>query len=686
MSLQDRVFIRVFRGDDLQEVFQSAEQQIIIGQEGEAHLKLKGNSVSVVHAMIEKRDSGFYICDLGSQSGTFQNGSQVLDAALVSGDVITIGEYRLEFSIGLPKVASAEGKKEELPRKVPPPVTPIKEEKKIPEKKTKVDDQHIKTQSTSTPVAKSVTKPASPSAQAQKPKEPSRFHQIEDIQSLEEVSQKFEIPRHVVGTFAPKSEVINLDEYIQPSKGTVVEVSIAWKERILNTYHFDSKQTVTIGSHPKNTIVLPIFDSRVSHPLIYIGSQVKVFVTSDMDGSIRLKDQTTTIHNMILGGRLQREGAGYGIILEQMSLVRIDLGSDVCAYIRYVSPTPKPLAAPLLFLSTSEIATILATLLFFGILGLYFTIYSPETNLEQNKEDEIPKKAAFVYDKPKQRLEVSEPKSAQTTAQPIKDLEKAKSRGEEGKASEAMPNKSHSQVKKLTTPNPGTGKGIVRANVNQKAKPDSGAKSPKPDPTKMGIFSAFGSKGFQDQLSKTYSGAGSLSGVADKATGSGGQNAVGSGDTPGTGLKDVGAGGEGTSTYGIAGVHTKGRGGGVSGYGTGNLGAKSRATIVPGGEGEEFSAGIDREAIRRVILSNTRQIQACYEKGLNKQPNLYGKVLIEWIITTNGRVASARVASSTLNSPEVESCVVSRLRTWKFPEPPPDQEAQVTYPFLFNAQ
>ena len=187
-------------------------------------------------------------------------------------------------------------------------------------------------------------------------------------------------------------------------------------------------------------------------------------------------------------------------------------------------------------------------------------------------------------------------------------------------------------------------------------------------------------------MSKTYSGSGNLAGAAGQATGTGGQAALGAGNTPGTGLKDIGAGGEGTATYGIAGVSTKGRGGGVSGYGTGGLGAKGRATVVPGGEGETFSGSIDREAIRRVIRENQRQIQACYEKTLNKNPNLYGKVILEWVIVANGRVSSARVSSSTLKNSEVEQCILSRLRTWKFPEPPPDQEAVVSYPFLFNAQ
>src|SRR5690606_11420430 len=188
-----------------------------------------------------------------------------------------------------------------------------------------------------------------------------------------------------------------------------------------------------------------------------------------------------------------------------------------------------------------EIATLVVTTLFFGILGIYFAIYTPDAP-EELPEDETPKKAAFIYDKPRQRIDLSEEsQSAVSATEAFKDKEVAPSRGEEGAASEAAPNDSTSKVKKPTTPNRGRGKGVVRANTKQKAKPDSSAKSRQPDPTKQGIFSAFGSKGFNDQLSKAYSGSGNLGGLAGEATGTGGQAALGAGNTPGTGLKDIGA-------------------------------------------------------------------------------------------------------------------------------------------------
>jgi hypothetical protein len=266
----------------------------------------------------------------------------------------------------------------------------------------------------------------------------------------------------------------------------------------------------------------------------------------------------------------------------------------------------------------------------------------------------------------------------------IKDKELAPSRGEEGKASEAKPNNSKSTKKILTADKPGKDKGIQKKQAKND-KPDGGAKSAAKDVNKTGMLSVFGTKGVQDQLNKAYQGSGNVEGLSKSATGAGAE-AAGAGNVPGNGLRETGAGGNGTATVGIAGVNTKGKGGGVQGYGTGSLGAKKNASVIPGGDDAQFTGTIDREAIRRVVRANIGQIRACYEKALNQDPSLYGKIVIQWTIGPQGQVVEAGVKSTTMNSPAVESCAVARLKTWKFPVPPTNELPVVSYPFVFQAQ
>ena len=174
--------------------------------------------------------------------------------------------------------------------------------------------------------------------------------------------------------------------------------------------------------------------------------------------------------------------------------------------------------------------------------------------------------------------------------------------------------------------------------------------------------------------------------MADSATGFAGDDESRAGDNLGSKIKDVGAGGKGPATVGISGVGTSGKGSGTFGYGTGGLGKKGRIEVQVGGQEAEFVGSIDREAIRRVILANKRVIRNCYEMALQRTPDLYGKLVIQWDIEERGRVTNAQVVSDTLGNKSVAKCLVQRLQTWRFPEPPPDQIGRVTYPFVFTSQ
>jgi hypothetical protein len=152
----------------------------------------------------------------------------------------------------------------------------------------------------------------------------------------------------------------------------------------------------------------------------------------------------------------------------------------------------------------------------------------------------------------------------------------------------------------------------------------------------------------------------------------------------GLGLHDSGPGGGGLSadTVGIGPLGTKGVG----------LGAASQAGKVGRAGPSDLSmeepasvqGGLDREVIRRVILSHRAQIRYCYEKQLSSTPNLAGKVLVEFVISGEGAVTTARAAEQTLQDPAVAECIVSRVKTWTFPKPRGGGVVVVTYPFLFK--
>jgi hypothetical protein len=205
------------------------------------------------------------------------------------------------------------------------------------------------------------------------------------------------------------------------------------------------------------------------------------------------------------------------------------------------------------------------------------------------------------------------------------------------------------------------------------------------DMSKSGVFSVFGSGGANNEIAQSTTGAGELAGMAGAATGRTGYNENRAGNGLG-GLKDVGRGGTGKALEGIAGgVGTTGRGSGNSGYGTGGLGSRQGVKIVTGGGDEQLPTSIDKEAIRRVIKANLATIRTCYERQLNKNKDLFGKLVLSWVIGEQGRVVSVKTKSNELGSAEVASCIMNNLRTWRFPEPPTNQVVEVeAYPFFFS--
>ncbi|MBW1807310.1 MAG: AgmX/PglI C-terminal domain-containing protein [Deltaproteobacteria bacterium] len=94
---------------------------------------------------------------------------------------------------------------------------------------------------------------------------------------------------------------------------------------------------------------------------------------------------------------------------------------------------------------------------------------------------------------------------------------------------------------------------------------------------------------------------------------------------------------------------------------------------------------LSREAIARVVKQHLRQIQYCYEKNLLLNPNLSGKVIMEWTISTAGSVSLVKTKKNTMASPSVAMCISAKIKGWKFPKPKGKGVVVVAYPFIFNS-
>jgi TonB family protein len=59
--------------------------------------------------------------------------------------------------------------------------------------------------------------------------------------------------------------------------------------------------------------------------------------------------------------------------------------------------------------------------------------------------------------------------------------------------------------------------------------------------------------------------------------------------------------------------------------------------------------------------------------------------VLNFTIASDGGVAAALLASSTLGHPRAERCLVEAVRRWTFPQPAGAGLVIATYPFTFTA-
>lgn len=122
-----------------------------------------------------------------------------------------------------------------------------------------------------------------------------------------------------------------------------------------------------------------------------------------------------------------------------------------------------------------------------------------------------------------------------------------------------------------------------------------------------------------------------------------------------------------------------------SGRGVG-LGSKATRKVEAGVQTASFvsQGSLSADAIRQVVQQNLRGIKFCYEKELAKNPELQGKVTVKFTIGPDGTLTNYEIESSTLNNAEAESCILQRMRRWRFPKPDKGS-VTVSYPFIFTA-
>jgi hypothetical protein len=178
-------------------------------------------------------------------------------------------------------------------------------------------------------------------------------------------------------------------------------------------------------------------------------------------------------------------------------------------------------------------------------------------------------------------------------------------------------------------------------------------------------------------------GAGSLDHALDGVRNAGGGGLANAGGLGGLALRGGGGGGELGARADI------GRGGVAHQTGTAHLclgaecGKEHRGPErLPDVEPTCDATGcLDKKLIRDVIHQHLGQLRSCYEQSLARAPSLDGRLVFVFRIEPSGEVSRATVKEGL--SGELDECIASRVRTWRFPASH-GGGAVVSYPLVFH--
>jgi hypothetical protein len=90
----------------------------------------------------------------------------------------------------------------------------------------------------------------------------------------------------------------------------------------------------------------------------------------------------------------------------------------------------------------------------------------------------------------------------------------------------------------------------------------------------------------------------------------------------------------------------------------------------------------DPQAIQDAVEANHGRLVTCYDRELKNDPNLQGRVDIEFFIS-QGRVTQAQVFADTTHNSAFTACLADAIRRIRFPA---GTTGEVVFPFIFSAR
>ncbi len=437
--------------------------------------------------------------------------------------------------------------------------------------------------------------------------------------------------------------------------GKVLRVVIQCFGWVIDDRIFDAGTVITAGANRKNLLRIPTKDLPEFHPLIEYTA----------DGSVRLLVNAHFTGVLQSGNKLEPLTAGStkepmrSIVLPRGSRGVLEHGNVLIYFEEVAAPSRIPPPALFKNLGDPYFVRWLLISLAAHLMILLIVKIMPTPPKEVTLEDLSPEVKKIVLDA-KRFAKFTPPPTSGISASNL-------SRGPVGMEGEG---------ERAPGQEGRRGRGV----------PGSGRMSGK-DIGRTGVLDFFSKGGNRNVLSDLVGGS-AVPGNVESAFNRNARYGL-PGETElrsGKGLQGTGTGGGGLSTSIGQGLGTKGKGGGAKGPGLADFGTGRSGVAVSASIDEEevyITGNIPKEVIAKIMRDNQGAIQFCYQRQVQVQPDLRGKIVTDFIIGLEGRVTSSKIKQTTMMSKPVEDCISNVIRRIQFPKPG-GGVVEVVYPYLFR--
>lgn len=445
-----------------------------------------------------------------------------------------------------------------------------------------------------------------------------------------------------------------------------LRVATVWNGTVFQerTYGQIDEPVVTVGESDQSAFEIPAAGLSEQFEMFQRADNgYTVRFTDKIDGTLTINGEEWDLDELIEAGKATRgasvstTGEGSANVYE-IELARDDWGmfylGDVNVFFQIVEQAAPIAGRGIQGLEIPLIGIIaLSAVLHIGFIIFVMLRWEPGLDLE---DQEIPDRfVEFMVD------DVEDPLEEEEEDEPEEDTTGKKAGGEEGKFGDPDKDIPESKIPKVD------GEMVDEIDVKN-----------------IGVNKALGSKllgaGPLKNIFGNQEGFDAKMNVA--MSGEGGELVVGRG-AGGMGMRGVGKGGGGEGFGRIGGLGKVDTGGGK---GTGaKIGKKKARKVRPRVSRGTPKIGdfCDKGNIRRVVGAKTNAVKYCYEKELQMNPELKGKIIAQWKIGLDGKVMSANIASSTMNNRSVEGCITRVIKRMRF-EKPDGGICIINYPFVFS--